>query len=277
MTVALTVSSTVAPTVTLIATLTATFVVSEEFTTGRDGTLVAPEEKSGQPEYCTVYIHMGSCGRSLSTSSVIASAFGELLRIPLMELGRECDYFTMVRHPIDRLVSAFFYCPTDHDLGRSPSKWCGGTQEESTAKPLLMEYAKTHWQNMALNQMVLSTLCPQRFAAFCSENQKIGRAPGDMTSPQGLDAIEAAQAVGIFEHFELSMELFDATVVSPVRQWDAGTQSNPGKQSDVRQRLLDWAHLNTELRRYLAPDLMIYDLAVAVFKQQTAAALGTEW
>lgn len=39
MTVALTVSSTVAPTVTLIATLTATFVVSEEFTTGRDGTV----------------------------------------------------------------------------------------------------------------------------------------------------------------------------------------------------------------------------------------------
>ena len=32
------------------------------------------------------------------------------------DLGRECEYFTVMRHPIDRAVSAFYYCPTDHDL-----------------------------------------------------------------------------------------------------------------------------------------------------------------
>lgn len=37
-------------------------------------------------------------------------------RNELAEHGRECEYFTMMRHPIDRLVSAFFYCPTDHDV-----------------------------------------------------------------------------------------------------------------------------------------------------------------
>lgn len=25
--------------------------------------------------------------------------------------GRSCEYFTMVREPIDRLVSAFYFCP----------------------------------------------------------------------------------------------------------------------------------------------------------------------
>lgn len=33
-------------------------------------------------------------------------------------MGRLCQYFTVMRHPIDRLISAFFYCPTDHDVQR---------------------------------------------------------------------------------------------------------------------------------------------------------------
>ena len=83
--------------------------------------------------------------------------------------------------------------------------------------------------------------------------------------------------MGIFEHFELSMELFDATLKTPVAHWTANKISNPGRQSPVREELLEWAHLNTELRRFLAPDLMLYDLAVSVFQQQTSAALGTKW
>lgn len=41
---------------------------------------------------------------------------------PLEEAARECEYFTVMRHPIDRLVSAFFYCPTDHDVQNRPAK-----------------------------------------------------------------------------------------------------------------------------------------------------------
>lgn len=37
--------------------------------------------------------------------------------------GREnCDFFTMMRHPIDRLISQFFYCPRDHDIQGRPPK-----------------------------------------------------------------------------------------------------------------------------------------------------------
>lgn len=39
-----------------------------------------------------------------------------------MNTGRDCQYFTMMRHPIDRLVSAFFYCPQDHDVQHRPNE-----------------------------------------------------------------------------------------------------------------------------------------------------------
>lgn len=40
----------------------------------------------------------------------------------LAEDGRQCSYFTMMRHPVDRLISAFFYCPQDHDVQGRPVK-----------------------------------------------------------------------------------------------------------------------------------------------------------
>lgn len=43
-------------------------------------------------------------------------------RAPLNDLGRECEYFTVLRHPIDRLVSAFYYCPVDHDVQSRPPR-----------------------------------------------------------------------------------------------------------------------------------------------------------
>lgn len=40
----------------------------------------------------------------------------------MQELGRQCDFFTMMRHPIDRLVSAFYYCPQINDKQVRPRK-----------------------------------------------------------------------------------------------------------------------------------------------------------
>lgn len=45
-----------------------------------------------------------------------------ILRAPLEERGRTCEYFTMMRHPVDRLVSAFFYCPKTNDVQERPAK-----------------------------------------------------------------------------------------------------------------------------------------------------------
>lgn len=57
-------------------------------------------------------MHIFTTGRPLLFGSQFDT---ERSRNPLNELGRKCDFFTMMRHPVSRLVSAFYYCPEDHD------------------------------------------------------------------------------------------------------------------------------------------------------------------
>lgn len=91
------------------------------------------------------------------------------------------------------------------------------------------------------------------------------------------DVLLSYTAVGIFEEWELSMELFDAVISSPVQQWGSGEAVNPGPQSGQREMLLRWAHSSPEIRQAVGGDLLLYDLALSIFKRQTAEALGTVW
>lgn len=91
------------------------------------------------------------------------------------------------------------------------------------------------------------------------------------------DTLLSYAAVGIFEEWELSMQLFDATVSSPVQEWDSGEAVNNGPQTGEREMLLRWAHSSPEIRQAVGGDLLLYDLALSIFKRQTAAALGTVW
>ena len=63
-----------------------------------------------------------SCLEAANGTHPIITGYTELLRGVMEEKGRECDFFTVLRHPIDRLVSAFFYCP-EHDPQNRPKKW----------------------------------------------------------------------------------------------------------------------------------------------------------
>lgn len=84
-------------------------------------------------------------------------------------------------------------------------------------------------------------------------------------------------AVGILEHWDLSMQLFDARVKSPVRDWQNIQKSNPGQLSGIRDEVYQWAHLSPEIHRAMSTDMLLYDYAVSVFKLQTKATLGTQW
>ena len=84
-------------------------------------------------------------------------------------------------------------------------------------------------------------------------------------------------AIGIVEHWKLSMELFDAVIVSPVREWNQLVAYNQGPQSLERQTLLKWALLDPEIHSVLSADLLLYNYGVFVFKHQTTQALGTTW
>lgn len=81
-------------------------------------------------------------------------------------------------------------------------------------------------------------------------------------------------AVGIFEQWELSMRLFDATVKSPVRRWNSPLAVNPGSRSPEREHLLEWAHTNADLHSLVSADLLLYEYALSLFRKQTRDALG---
>lgn len=73
------------------------------------------------------------------------------------------------------------------------------------------------------------------------------------------------------------MDLFNAKVKSPVRDWRTELVSNPGTGSDLRENTLAWAMKSPEIHRALATDMLLYDYAMAVFRHQTHETLGTVW
>lgn len=73
------------------------------------------------------------------------------------------------------------------------------------------------------------------------------------------------------------MQLFDAKVTTPVRHWNASIASNKASGSDERQVLLDWARSSLQLNTALAADILLYEQAVAVFRQQTSETLHIHW
>ncbi|CAM9119149.1 unnamed protein product [Laminaria digitata] len=164
----------------------------------------------------------------------------------------------MVRHPIDRLISAFYYCPHDHDIQNRPSKWCGDSVgEKEPIRDRLMEYAR-FWGNKAFRSMMGSVFCNPTF---------------ELCDPEHAEVLSTYTAVGIFEEWELSMRLFDAKVKTPVQNWDVNLAANRGNQSAAREDLRDWAHTSVKLHTMLAADMLLYDYALAVFREQTMDAL----
>ncbi|CAN0193851.1 unnamed protein product [Ascophyllum nodosum] len=282
---------------------------------------VPSRNNTSKPAYCTVYNHLVKSGGtsikeqliegsrvegsqppglcisdgSSSTSaeacysalrnSTVIMGYGELLRNPLRDEGRDCQWFMMMRHPIHQLISAFYYCP-EHDVQRRPIEMCGNFGEShEPLRERLVKFAKARWTNMTYRQMLHSIFC-QPWFEFCS--REIARywhqRPFSLDTDEGRETLLKIQgimrsytAIGIVEHWKLSMELFDAVIVSPVREWNQLVAYNQGPQSLERQSLLKWALLDPEIHSVLSADLLLYNYGVFVFKHQTSQALGTTW
>lgn len=73
------------------------------------------------------------------------------------------------------------------------------------------------------------------------------------------------------------MELFNATVKTPLREWNPELVLNPGPQSAERNDLLEWARASPEIRWAMKTDMIIYDFAMEIFRNQTHEFLGTDW
>lgn len=71
------------------------------------------------------------------------------------------------------------------------------------------------------------------------------------------ETLNSYTAVGIAEHWELSMALFDVRVKSPVRMWNPILVSNSGSKSERKQKVLEWAYLSPEIHSVIAADLLL--------------------
>ncbi|CAM9187191.1 unnamed protein product, partial [Laminaria digitata] len=223
---------------------------------GRSGGLdrIYVESPKGQPpQYCTAFLHFPKSGGSSVKNQLIESShidgsnlpslitgvrrttpekrlqivhnssvimgYVEMLRLPLEDIGRSCEYFTMVRNPIDRLVSAFYFCPDDKVIkDHRPKKWCGDAPDQP--EPLedrLVEFAKFVWGNSAYHLMMHSFLCDPRFELCKPQHVRDPRHwPKNIDTVEGWTIMEGIKellatytAVGILEEWDLSMQLFD--------------------------------------------------------------------
>ncbi|CAN0296788.1 unnamed protein product [Ectocarpus sp. 6 AP-2014] len=274
-------------------------------------TLYARSDPGQPPEYCTVFHHMvKSAGSTIKDNLYMSSRIAGVPRPGLCVSGgpesiktckeafnysaiilgyaelmrhavrKDCEYFTLLRHPIDRLVSAFFYCPNDHDRQLRPRKWCGYADHPVPATDRLLDFTQHYWQSMAYKQMAYGMYCPP---GLICEATEVGEPPG-LDEPRGLDALQKVEdilagytAVGILEHWDLSMQLFNARVRSPVREWNTTLHSNTGVVSGLRYEVLQWAHDSPAIHRLIGADMLLYSFALSVFKHQTTEALGTKW
>lgn len=84
-------------------------------------------------------------------------------------------------------------------------------------------------------------------------------------------------AMGIMEHWDLTMQLFNARVRSPVPDWNQFRLVNSGKSSGLREEVLQWAYMSVDIHRAVEADILLYSYALAIFRQQTAQSLGTDW
>lgn len=226
-------------------------------------------------------------------SEVIAGGYAEALR---PYVGNECRWFTMFRHPISRLVSAYYYCH-----GRPQDPLCGHKIVE--AKDItLVEFAR-HWGNFAVRQFALNYINPDDVVNFVKAGGVVREQGDELNLPgwyllkaylehQGslagkdeagvmMDMLhpirnlirENITVVAVLEDFERSLHMFNKALGMTGLDWKAafetrGVFKSNKKYHDVAKDSLRKAWTNSEIKDYMALDLLLYEHAIDVSREQ---------
>jgi len=234
--------------------------------------------------------------RQPNRNTVIMGGYTEALRLD--PIFNHCTWFTMFRHPIPRLVSAFFYCK------KMPGDRCCGTKKMPTeAHHDITSFAK-HWGNFAVRQLALGFIPADDVVDYIQATkgpefhcrQDSGwywlklYFEGNRTYPTSIYHEEGAMyvmlqrikellskrftAIGILEEFNTTISLFETALVIPGLDWhmefsDIGARNVDKMYKDQEKKLLAESWTNSELKSYINIDLELYQHAVDVFRQQT--------
>ena len=83
-------------------------------------------------------------------------------------------------------------------------------------------------------------------------------------------------AVGILEEFDTTLSLYDVALSIPGIDWQTqfarqGKKTVERKYADQEAASLAEAWTNTEIRKYMQLDILLYEHAVDVFREQSQA------
>lgn len=212
----------------------------------------------------------------------------------------DCKWFTIFRHPIPRLVSAYYYCKKARD------SLCASVIMDANEVDLLT-FAE-HWSNFGLRQFSLAFVLPED--AITGDHEQCmtegkNKCPGwykmklyleglhsDLMNQNGdvapalkdvamYDMLKPAQellsnkyaAVGILEEWETTLRLFNAALEIPSYDWPKGFRSigrknHNGKYAKEEEKALVTAWTDPNIKKFIWLDLLLYEHAVAVHKRQ---------
>lgn len=233
--------------------------------------------------------------------SVVGGGYVEALRRS-SDVDSQCKWFTVFRHPISRLVSAYYFCKV--------SRSCA-SQLLDAKNVDITTFAK-HWGNYAVRQFVLSfvsidhvleysktdavkQMLPETvkrpgvipgwfFVKLYLENHTL--APINKVLPDGalyamLQPVQDLlrdnySAVGILEEYNTTLSVFNAALDMPRVDWHetfktVGHVNVNNKYQDEKTATLAEAWTNSEIKKYLQLDLLLYEHAVVLFHQQARA------
>ena len=243
---------------------------------------------------------------------VVAGGYPEALRC-LPAVNKKCQWFTMFRHPISRMVSAYYYCKkSSRDIA------CGSEIVKAEVVDLTT-FAK-HWGNFALRQFALGLVAVDDVMEYWRSDaareqlppkvNPLNRIGGwyllekyldnkflehQLTTSQHVEIPDEAMyemiqpvqdllrdryTVGILEEFNTTLSLFDVALDMPGVDWHKqyvrqGAKNVDTKFGEEKSAALVEAWTNSEIKQYMRLDLVLYEHAVDVFHQQ-ARAYGLE-
>ena len=252
---------------------------------------------------------MQSFGRQLATGkrwNVIAGGYAEALRRS-RAAAEKCQWFTLFRHPVPRMVSAYYYCQ------RSTKDQACASEVVNATDVDLQTFAK-HWGNFAVRQFALNLVDITDVMEFSKTDVAREQLPRSITSdstipgwyllkmylnfladpeasPHGqipdlalYEMLQPAQdlirdnytAVGILEEFDTTLSLYDVALSIPGIDWHTqfarqGKKTVERKYADQEAVSLAEAWTNTEIRKYMQLDILLYEHAVDVFREQSQA------
>lgn len=204
------------------------------------------------------------------------------------ELKNKCKKFTVFREPVSRMISAYFYCK------KIQTDSLCGTEIVNSRDVDLLTFAK-HWGNFSMRQFILSFISSDVIIKHSEDNMlqvdmdlwyKIKNYIESKSFNEDIpefelfkylkpveDIIKNEYIVGLVENFNSTMNLFDKSLGMPkeVMVWEDEYKKS-GKSNtnhnDNKIPYLMLAGVDSEIKKYLQIDILLYEHVVSVFNSQ---------